>query len=470
MWIALGFAAAHIALTIGYIIFGRTHYGYGADGGLYADISMNLSAWIDGHRFESEHIHKLVPIALLGFIGHALESPPTEATMMQAFRLLNLMSMLGVCVLGLLISRKLELSPEITFIFFLFTHVNYANTSFLYYAPEHIDAFVTLMGFGIFYLYLTGRTKTLMACILLGAFSRQSILLSGLIMLMFPRYLLAPERIPSPRWPRPEAIGIGLVMLALFLYAEALPIPFTRTFPPLFEFGRLPGAIALTIYIVAALWILSASLRYDRQLLAQASWRKALVVFILYYLTAKALFAFAGAPGGLGTLQHFLNTALLASNAPFIFLVAHAVYFGPAILIAILRWRQVCDAMSETGFAVVLIGIYAIIHMANPETRFFGDLLPIIALVIAMAVRDVVWIKFKMGVLIALSVLASKLWLPIDDAARKGNWMEWTEQLYYMNIGPWIWTHAYILQACLIALSTLILAFILAPPRRGDLA
>jgi hypothetical protein len=124
------------------------------------------------------------------------------------------------------------------------------------------------------------------------------------------------------------------------------------------------------------------------------------------------------------------------------FLVAHTLYFGPVVLVALLGWRAVGRTIGEFGPAPVLLLALALVLSLDSESRHLVNLVPLVVPFVAKAVDEQRPSTKAVAGFAVWSLLVSKAWLVIGSDT----------SLYFLTEGPWM-THAqYAVQGALLLL------------------
>jgi hypothetical protein len=157
----------------------------------------------------------------------------------------------------------------------------------------------------------------------------------------------------------------------------------------------------------------------------------------------------------------FRNIILSAIQAPGIFLVAHVVYFGPIVVVALLYWRQASELIRDYGGGLLLITSLALLFSLMSESRTIINFFPIFVMVSVGALDKQGDLSGKKVLLFALlSLFMSRIWLQISD----------NHDLYYfMNFGPWMGRRIYYIFLVITVLATG-LVYMLFKYRSGERA
>jgi hypothetical protein len=290
-------------------------------------------------------------------------------------------------------------------------------------------------------LYLKGQRIGLMVATLLGTFVWPSLPYFGLLLIAFPRS--EHERLePAPyRLDRIAAAGVATVGLGVvaFLFASGYRIPPTPV-EPLRGLGAVSAAlVAVYLYLGVrplmdsrALW---ADLAPARVLLDPWVWGALLV-----HLTGALLLRMvATVPSEMDIGRAIADNFMSAVVQPGVSWVAHAVHYGPLVLLLPLLWPRISENVRRQGTGLVLCFALAVVLGAGSESRKLLNFYPVIVLFLVQAAEPLCASRGRILALGALSLLFSKIWLPMAEPLTLPlvGELGWRE-LYASSRGPWI--------------------------------
>jgi hypothetical protein len=248
----------------------------------------------------------------------------------------------------------------------------------------------------------------------------------------------------------------ALPTLAAFIYMqELLPgdLDYLGRGVPLARVGYLSIAIA-TSYLFFGLsellrnqqfYNVSLWLNYAR---SWQFWTKFAVLLLLFKL--PSLLATAG--GNPMTLGHILYLVVLMSILqPGIFWVAHIVYFGPVLILALFFWRPICQWLHHYGPGLTLWACLLFTFSLDSESRHLSDFYPVLIPFVVLATTKLrtTWQPWHYYFLAGVAFFWSKWWLVFSGAEVSAQ-REFPSQLYYLNHGPWMSNLMYAIQAALV--------------------
>jgi len=186
------------------------------------------------------------------------------------------------------------------------------------------------------------------------------------------------------------------------------------------------------VYLTVALFVLlreaPALLGLRTYLRLVLRWRTYLMVAVLAGLVLLMRPLARGGPGPFTPVDLLRLISWLSVTAPLKSLVAHAVFFGPVVLVLILGWRAVARSIGAAGPGIVLVAALAITLSLDSESRHLVIFVPFLVSFAAKAVDAEPPSRRNLGIFAVLSLLVSKVWLVFGDDST----------LYLSNIGPWM--------------------------------
>jgi hypothetical protein len=397
-------------------------------------------------------VQRILPSAIVAVALRAAGvAAPTAHDVVQGFRCYHLALLTGGVFLWLAIGHSLRLGRAARWMGFIALYGNFAIARMTYYYAPLTDTTAWFCGLLCCWLWLERRWPALACAGLVGAFAWPILpLLCTCLMLdlgLSDRHT-APQ-VPQRRtwwawWHLLPAIGFAVYVTYRYVVRKSdLPFHAEAVWPDTF-----PLAVGLTaLYLTIGLGVL---LRHDRpwhflSLRSGLAYRLALIVAMFAVVHAVARLAAAPVPPSSG-LKSFLELTCLTGIAkPGVFLVAHAVYFGPIVLLGIANWPTVADAARQMPPRGVLGLSLTLTLGVTSESRHLIAFAPLfVTVVVAALERQRAW-KWPLVVAFTLaSILGSKCWLPPPYGPFSGAFAEFPDQYYFMNQGPWMsaWSYA----------------------------
>jgi hypothetical protein len=440
--------------------------GFGWDGTTYAAMARNFDSQVFGRKLDAYRIQRIVPSGAV-YYGLRLVGLSTadDSHILRGFQVYNMLLLIAGVYAWSGIAARLGLSPRQTWLGFAAIYVNFAVLKMTFFSPVLTDTTALAAGMFLLYGHLAGHTWLVWLVGLVGAFAWPLLLPMALVLLAFPRGAAQPdsqaERLPARWW---IAGGSAVAVAAAWrVYVVGQTIdgagPIWYAWVPL-------AAVVLCAYLAAATWWLvdRGVLARFRHALGESRWRGVLAALGLAAAVAALrtlVFVPSAAPGY--TLKQYLCTILVSSVAkPGIFFVAHAVYFGPIVLAAILLWPRVCERIRGQGLGMVILAWAAVVLSIASESRQLLSFLPLVAMFTVQTMDGLPRQRWHDFALVVAGLVASKCWLPLNHGPTTGNLLEFPDQFYFMNQGPWMSDGTYLVQGAIV----LALAAVFAGMRR----
>jgi hypothetical protein len=351
------------------------------------------------------------------------------------------------------IASRLRLSARSVWLGFAAIYVNFAVMKMTFYSPVLTDTTALTAGMFLLYGYLAGCTRLVWLVGIVGAFSWPMVLPMAFVLLAFPRAAVEPagdtSRVPL-WWCIAGGLAIALTSAWRVLFVRQT---IDGAEPVWYSWMPLAAALLCAYLAVAAWWLIdrdavSRLRRPFHQSRSRAAMSALSLLAVVVFLRA-VVFAPSGAPGY--TLKQFLCAILVSAVAkPGICLVAHVVYFGPIVLATVFLWPQVCKRMRRQGLAMVIVAGAAVLLSVASESRQLLSFLPLLAAFAVQAIDDLPRRRWHDMTFLATGVVLSKCWLPLNVGPLTGNLLEFPDQLYFMNQGPWMSNLAYLIQGAIV--------------------
>lgn len=455
--------------------------GFGADGVRYGQAAIALAQ--AEFRPDTYVVQRILPSAVAHYALRAFGLPLDPPSVIVAFEVLNWMSILLMLWLWHLIARDFRLSPKLEFIGLIGLVWTFASIKWPAYYPVLTDTTAAALGMAMVFVYLRGYRLTLVALTLASAFVWPSGPLVGAILVAWPRRPLAADLSDGRRLSPTFTLAIAAILSAALTLLALLQNG--QQIAPYLDWSGTQSApllvVSATLLFAFLYMAVGAILMAQRDLLGgpieaikALDWRMALLV--LGGLGAVKFFqgtwAVPTKGGEVGSLWHALQLfAALGVQLPGKFLVAHVVYLGPTIGLALLMWPRIARCSAEIGWGASSVLLFAVLFSINSESRHLILLYPMVVVLVALALNTAkLDIKTSFVFLFAITSLwFAKPWLVIGKLA-SGNPEAWPNFLFYMHLGPWMPYVLYLQQVGLVFLLLWSLASILPglchPPAR----
>ncbi|HKG14549.1 MAG TPA: hypothetical protein VKB12_14575 [Pyrinomonadaceae bacterium] len=424
------------------------------------------------HGLPEYFTRRILP-SLLVRVGMTLFSVPLEnENIVRAFQLYNLALLtLSACVWGL-VADETGIGSRGKWFGFLFLFVNFAEWKCTFFVSVWTDTTAFTLGLLIFYFYLKDNAYGMALVIFLSGFTWPTAPFMGALLFIFPR----PKTPTGPTAGMPRGLSsllAGLFSLAtlaalLYLTNSGLDERLGRYYLLVsIDKGWLYLSIAATaVYLFLALRVALDDRRlFDRLTLRSLSRRRVLVAVSILALTKIIQRSvWDGTDIAVGSLRAFgIHTLLTSLTEPLIFLVAHAVYYGPAVLLMALYWRRLCRTFTAYGAGMGMFLILNAAFSVAAQSRWLINAFPVFVAVLVKALEPALK-RQSLFLWAALCLLYSKVWYQInaEPLVFDGTMdclLRFPMQRMFMNIGPYMSRPVYLLQGAAVALTAVTLYY-----------
>lgn len=444
----------------------QVHNGLGWDGNIYASWAKDFWNQLFVHGINTYYIQRILPSAIIHYGLRLLHVPLTDANILTAFGVIDVLSITAVGWFWCLAAGELRISRAGRWLGLLFFFGNYVILKHTFYCAITMDAPAYAISMGMFWCFLTRRTLGLFALSFLGAFVWPTIIYVGAALLLFPR-----ERQQDAEY-RPAPGKLHLVLAALVAALLLVGIRYVLRKGPGYARGLIEPQYLEPIAAVLLLSLAFAWLYAFAGLGCLLNWRHlfdpAYVVRRLRLGTVvPALALLVGVKGlqyALSNHQDFMGvkdmlilTGFAAVVKPGVFLVAHVAYFGVVFLVIPFVWRPTCRLIHEQGIGLTLCILLGFLLSLNSQSRFFINVLPLLIPLVVKATDQLRWRASQYGVVAVLGLLVSKVWLTINTGPFTGQILQYPDQLMFMNSGPWMSNEMYLAHGAAVLLGSYLL-------------
>lgn len=464
---------AVLALTLGGFFFLEKielHDGLGWDGQFYGLCARDFSTEVLEKGVRGTSLGRVLPSAVVHYSLRLGRVPLTYPNIILAFGILNAALLTLTAFLWCRVADQLEISRGGKWLGAAGLFVNFGALRWFSYCPVQIDPCALAVGMGMLYCYLARLRWAVAALTVLGASFWPLLLCHGIPLLLFPR-TRCPEGLTSPRFKlntllaftfaagafafdvyllRKGHLGLQASWLAdycrvcLHLWQPLGPVSlFAAACVALYLFLALRGLWDCGLFFRPGFWLRSLHLR-------------AILTVLLLLLAVRWLNPFPT------SLAYHYNThdlvrmlAWQSIRIPALPYVAHAVFFGPILILALLRWKLICRQLNAFGLGLTLCVTVNLLLSIDAESRHFFHFLPVVVAFVVKALDNVAWRARHYTVFALLSLLFSKIWLPIGGFpdATTDNVHRFPAQRLFMNLGPWMSHESFLLQTVVILLA-----------------
>ncbi len=439
--------------------------GFGCEPAIYYKaVIIQFDKLFFGHMIDTYTIQRVLPYAIVHYVIGFCKLPFTEISMLNTYNVYQFtISIIGV-VYWFRLARIIGLNRTGYWFGFAALFVNFATLKMDFYNSATQDRSALIFGLISFYYYVAKQPLRLFITAVLSLAVWPTSLPYNILLLLFDRESKLVEAAQTTRSSKVILVlaCLGLLAAVSFAYVSGYHKESTVTRPDLWMVPlNLCTAMA---YLVAGLYVLIS--RADIVASLKLAVNKALFVRVVmvcglvgfYFLLTKVM-----ASHGLarfGPRAYFVNVGFCASTFPFVALVGHATYLGPAVALIAVCYSRYCHEVRKLGLGAVLALALAICQSVNSETRQILNVWPIFVAPCAIMAGQLNFTKSFTIYFLIVSFICSLFWLrfnvfaPADPTSYAmfpcvGNLQSFPAQIYFMNLAPWMSNIAYLMHGVL---------------------
>jgi hypothetical protein len=454
--------------------------GFGWDGVNYAAWARDFYKSVFVDKVEDYYVQRVAPSAAVHYGARTVLWPfyshdesvrilHDNKNLLFSFGVYNLVLIVLAVYLWGLIADSLKISTRGKWFGFCFLFVNYAILKGNFYTPVSTDISGFVLGLLMFYFFLTRKSWGLLAVMLIGGFTWPTIPAMAALLLVLPRSDEQESMVPLSPAARKFVLFFPVFACALvFAY-----LMWNGVFRGWDKSGMVRIDFPLLYWSMAAVMVylffgFRAALTDGRlfdvgYILRAVRWKWVIASMLILLLLRWSVHILAGPVPSSWTFKAFV-ISLFASSAmePFMFVVAHAVYFGPAILLVVIFWRRFCQETGRYGIGFRLFVILNLLLSIGPQSRYQIPALGVFVAILIM-VLDREWLpRWSFPLWLLLSVFYSKVWYtfntsPMNPDGTMARFHTFPLQHFFMNSGPWMSHAMFIVQGSVVFLTIIVL-------------
>ena len=412
--------------------------GLGWDGQAYYWLSKNFLHYWEDHIISSYYALRVMPSLIVKMMHTVSRTEHTYEWTPVYFGLLNLASIfLGTVLLWRSLDGVRTVWRTIG-IGALLSSFAFARMPFYY--PILTDSFAFLIGALLLWGHQRDSVPIKAGAALLGAFTFPSTMVLALP-------LLALRHWEGQRIPRRIESWLIVLCITIFIFLSITGPAFLGGMPyDTVQPARWVVLLSIPFPLMYLIWLWRGyngfPIQFNPKLLLDyrgaAVWGIIFTIVVLIILWARP----AALPKGFA-FMHLVDSGLLH---PAVALVAHVSYFGPIMLIPLLFPRRFKEELGKLNLPLRWTAMLSLSMLVASESRTSIVALP---LIILLCVRTLNNQSINAAGIVILSIVAflwSKVWFTINQGEMAGELLEFPMQRFFMHIGPWMGTQAYLLQ------------------------
>ncbi len=413
--------------------------GAGWDGRLYASYTAHLDESIAQKAVNEYRFQRILMSVVLNKTMKAFNIPFTVPNVVEGFRIFNLLLILVALLYYFLISRKLELSPELEFLGLIFLFWCYPILKMPGFNPIITDVGAFSMGMMVSYHFLCNHRLINILLILLGSFVYPTFVLFGFL-LIFPKeaYNSSNFKLRPERFILPTLFSICFLIAYVGFYDQ-----FSDTYADVNPtnkkalFLSFLFALAYCYYIGAFM----PDFKNIREAILKIKWIYILPVVLIFGLVKYLTSTYASPqPLQMSGGRYIINIMKQSVANPGVFLVSHIIYFGWLPLMIGLAGKEMVQAIKNQGYGLAILFAGVGFMSLGSESRQLINFYPLLVIIALIAFKSKEKLKPWVLLLFGISALAlSRFWYSINGAGDIGkNLLQFPAQRYFQVFGPWM--------------------------------
>jgi hypothetical protein len=440
--------------------------GFGTDGYVYLTF---VTDFIHSHFFDTYYIHRVLPSFVIRAILKLCSLELSPVNVFYSYEALNLISIVtaGYFIKKILVSFNVSLKNQLLAFVLLF--VNFALLKWPFYFPVMTDTVTFTLSIMLLYYYLKNSSAGLVLITLTLAFTGPMAYYQGLILIALPYRKIEYRKMPAiGKWSL-YGFSVLLFMLAFFYVI----IISQKNTDLAFVLKIDQNLLWLSVFVLVIMYAAYAKLFMNAELFSLSCIHSSIVVLRL--LAAIAVFAgvmlfisMMKVPETtiypmIKILENPMVTALIK---PFLTIVSHFTFFGVFFCLLIIFWNDFARILSTSGWG--LIGAFALnlyLYGIMPESRTLMNLFPWALVFLIYAINNRVFSNAFYYIIAFLCFIVSRTWLPINlqtmNNVDENGSVDFPNQLFYMNLGPWMSLKALYINGLIMAICLIIIISVL---------
>lgn len=414
--------------------------GTGYDGSVYAEIVRDpvgsFTGDLRGH-WDTHRAQRVLPSLVVWGVLKPLGLHTSTTAIVLGFQVLNYLLLAASAALWWLVARNAGLSRVAGWVGFVGLFVNYGIGKFSAYYPVLTDTSGFFLGTLLLWSLVARRHALMPLVAVVGAFTWPTVTYSALLLYTLSRPVAAASPGRFARWWAvlvAATVAVAVAVAAERLHACERGCVSGAVRDAVWDAALPVGITLLVVFVLLAVQPLAERLTPGAVLRA-VRWPR-LVVSVLVVAAVGYVLGQLAEPSQHTLTRTLSNTVLGGAAKPGVFLVAHAAYYGPVLLLLLLTWRRGVRLAAQHGTGLVaLLMVYVLLGIGS-ESRILVNQWPFLVFVAALVVDDLGWSRGRAWALGVLALVMSRVWLPVTQGPLTGRRDAYPDQLYGMSVGP----------------------------------
>lgn len=461
------FVAIYGVLNILYAEKLPANEGLGWDGLRYSSIAAYM---LNSPEIDNYILMRIFPPAIVHIIFKVFSIEFSIPNIIKGFEFVNLAGLIISAVFIRKIFDHLKITFEKQMLGFVLLFVSYAIAKFNFYYPVMTDTPALCLSIVLLYFYLTNQTINLLLIVILSGFTWPVVFYQGIILLMFPvvkREFEPLNKVKTIGIQSASALAI-LVLIIYFIYVDYDYEPVMFTIPIDLKLINISAVGVVTMFFFYPKMLTNRLFFTKDYLLKNINVNRVLTgvaIVVVFNILLRQL----NISGKMGALNaSMLSSRVICGMAkPLFNVIAHGSYFGSVILLVIIFWNRFSKVVSGFGLGLSLAFMFNFyLFVLGPESRNLINLFPWLVVFLIAAINDYRFSNLFYFTIFLFNLVLSKIWFSVsyNDSGGTIN-TEGTigspNDLFFMNLGPWMSSEMYLKQALVLILFLVILFLLL---------
>ncbi|MES2560791.1 MAG: hypothetical protein V4590_13685 [Bacteroidota bacterium] len=437
--------------------------GLGWDGKNYAYLTSTFEEMAVHKQIDSYQYQRIFTPVVVYYASQALHIPLSAENIPYVFRVFNLLLIACTVWLFFKLCSHYQLKSQTEVIGFSALFFNYFILKNTPYYPILTDISGFWIGFALCYFFLMRKKAALLLTAFLGHFTFPLVLLTSIPL----HFDIRNNRIL--KWMQSSKM-LGLItllgmlllfsLIALVLFLPSILDPHYTMHIQLYV---LPVSI---LWVMIYLWKISMTFHSAENKEGAISWKYSLAMvlgIVGFIIVTNYAIAQISIPEDRFTPQVFVfNIVQQCISLPLISLISHTIYFGPAVLLMVVFFKQFIRTIKQQGDSAVVYFIIIAVLCLGSESRQFVPYYPFLVMMLMLALNSFSFSRYQVMLFVLLSLVSSKCWFKINVPGifSKYDFGNFPDQRYFMHHGPFMSQTSYLINLGIVVILGLCCYFI----------
>ena len=446
--------------------------GLGFDGVVYGNAAKGFYTTIVNKKIDNLSLLRIFPSGVIYCCLQILRVGRTNANIITAFSIYNFILILLSIYLWFKIAKKFQLSDRLLLMGLISFLFSYGIMKLDFYYPVLTDPTAFFLGFLTVWGYINNNNIIMFLCVMVGAFTWPTIICTVPLLQIFR------HEEPPPAMHDFKIRHFFITALIVTLISIALYTHFGSSLGQVYGIEvydwLLPlGLACLAAYVFFAFNYLA---NFDIKAFIFSIHRRLnyrwLIIYVVIIILLTVLSKLYPRPFHGMTFMRYLGWISLANAAkPFYALIAHVVYYGPIVLLALFFWKKISVHVQRYGTGLMCFFAFYLFQSVGPESRHLMFFFPFFVTFTLLALKECSVSNLFLTIYVIVAIGFSKCWFMINNdefaqTINKMNSYNWNAiyspviQRYCMSTGLYMSFNSYIIQGVFVILSGIILFLI----------